>query len=486
MKITAKCHKCNSSFSVEDKFIGRKAKCSKCGETFVVQAPAEASEPEKPEEVYAFSSESPAPALGNANIDSLLGGESVRCPVCQKEMAIGAVICVNCGYDMRTGARVQFQKEKDHSKPKGTLKAPGQPAGGKPAGKKSRKKSGQSAKINSIIKVSVVLTVLVASVACVWGAIALYHHILFIADQNDAFIRLDILLDKDEPAANTLAKELPYVYDYFQQLPKRWPRYEKGRSIRFIETLYRLPKQADIAPILKFPSDSVYYHSILELVKQNTDLAWQLEKSCDPNDCVRQYAADALMASLPLITWSDADKKAMLEHTELSEKQHRFNAFAEKSRAAAEQKIAGRYYCRLKISPNAPESKATIGRTPSPVFEAVCKNNVWNVSFFGRVWTGPIEQFSKIHLVCSLWDNRDLFPNSQFTPGIAYPEAHLHFEKDAFAIEVDIPTQNFQSQAKQNWYDRASSLLSYEIALEKAPDQEPMATFPPASDPVKK
>ena len=46
MKIIAKCDKCNSSFSVEEKFIGRKAKCSKCGEAFIVQSAKDAVAPE--------------------------------------------------------------------------------------------------------------------------------------------------------------------------------------------------------------------------------------------------------------------------------------------------------------------------------------------------------------------------------------------------------------------------------------------------------
>ena len=57
MKIIAKCDKCNSSFSVDEKFIGRKAKCSKCGESFIVQAAKEAIEPEKPSESAPVSKE---------------------------------------------------------------------------------------------------------------------------------------------------------------------------------------------------------------------------------------------------------------------------------------------------------------------------------------------------------------------------------------------------------------------------------------------
>jgi hypothetical protein len=477
MKILAKCDKCNSSFSVEDKFLGRKAKCSNCGEAFIVQAPSDASEPEKPVEGYSLSKESPAPALGNANIDNLLGAESPRCPICQKTLAIGAVLCVDCGYDMRTGSRVQFQKEKQHSQFKGTLKNPKQPADGKPAPKIRKKSSGVS-KVNKFLKAGVVLMVLAASAASIWGVIALYHHLLYIANENDAFARLDVLLDKDEPSANALAKDLPYVYAYYQQLPKRWPKYEKIRTSSLLDTISRLPKEADLAPMMQFPSNSPFYHTILELVKQNTDLAWQLEKSCDPIDSVRQYAAEALMASLPFSTWSDADKSALLERSEVREKRRRFKEYAEKSQRAAEKKIAGRYYCLLKISSHSADFKNTSGRTASPVFGAACKNNVWNISFFGRVWTGPIDRFSKIDLVCSLWEYRNLFPNFQFIPGVAHPEMHLRFQNDAFAVEVDIPNQNFQSESKQIWYDKISGLLSYEIALEKAPDQEAMATFP--------
>lgn len=78
--ITFQCQGCGKRFEVGEQFAGRRAKC-KCGRMVTVPAAAPA----------------PLPA------PELLGH---ACPGCGQTIAAQAIICINCGYDRRTGRRV--------------------------------------------------------------------------------------------------------------------------------------------------------------------------------------------------------------------------------------------------------------------------------------------------------------------------------------------------------------------------------------------
>lgn len=444
MKILTRCDKCNASFSVEETFVGRKAKCSKCGEAFIVQAVSDALEPQTPVEGYSLSKESPAAAAGKSDIDALLSAESNRCPNCALPLAPGAVLCVNCGYDLRTGAKVQHQKSTGHAKRGGTLTAPKKQSDDK--SKKVKKKTRGIFTTRRLVLAGVFVAMLAGSIAGVWGILTFYRYSTTKWNQYEAFVRLDYIFSEKKVSAKKLAQELPYIFAYQQNYPVKFPNDAGMQEAAFLEVIPRIPKDADPTPLLEFPPDSREYQPILNLLKQNTDLSWQIEKSCDSSEITRHYGGDLLMASLPFISWSEADKISFRERTDVGEKQRRFRKFADQSQVAAEKTLPGRYSLRMEsvctgktkdkggIVPDAKDRKA---ETPGVVFEAATKNKTWTITFAGRTWTDPIEQFGKLDLSCPVKEYHDLFAKLPFIEQLEFAEFHLRFRDDKFVVELE-------------------------------------------------
>jgi uncharacterized Zn finger protein (UPF0148 family) len=76
------CPHCGKALNVKDEYAGKKAKCPGCRNLIRVPAAAPAPAVDYPEEDYP---------------------EDDTCPNCEEPLAEGAVLCVNCGYDTRTG-----------------------------------------------------------------------------------------------------------------------------------------------------------------------------------------------------------------------------------------------------------------------------------------------------------------------------------------------------------------------------------------------
>lgn len=74
------CPTCGKVLNVKDEFAGKKARCPSCKEVLTVP--------------YATEAAAPA-AAANA------------CPSCGGALPEGAVFCVACGYDLRTGKQFQ-------------------------------------------------------------------------------------------------------------------------------------------------------------------------------------------------------------------------------------------------------------------------------------------------------------------------------------------------------------------------------------------
>ncbi|MFP4055820.1 MAG: hypothetical protein ACLF0G_03005 [Candidatus Brocadiia bacterium] len=83
--ITFRCS-CGREFEARDEAAGRHMRCPECGER--VQVPQPQDSPEPTDE-----------------------GEAGPCPECQAPLAPGAVLCTNCGYDLRTGQRLETAAE---------------------------------------------------------------------------------------------------------------------------------------------------------------------------------------------------------------------------------------------------------------------------------------------------------------------------------------------------------------------------------------
>ena len=131
---------CGAKFAAKDELAGKKVKCPKCQVPLVIpaaqgqpsgpqqqqQAPrpvqpaAPAPQPQaRPDDIFAL-----APQEGNRQVASdpfmseLLAEAGVvsdpnyrgpRCPGCNAPIAQSAVLCVKCGFDLRTGHRIKSE-----------------------------------------------------------------------------------------------------------------------------------------------------------------------------------------------------------------------------------------------------------------------------------------------------------------------------------------------------------------------------------------
>ncbi|MDH3583918.1 MAG: zinc ribbon domain-containing protein [Phycisphaerae bacterium] len=83
------CGSCGKSYKWKPQFAGKKAKCS-CGAALTVPQQMPDSEP---------------PQIEQANADALDDPDRAVCPKCGAELASGAVLCVQCGFNLNTGRK---------------------------------------------------------------------------------------------------------------------------------------------------------------------------------------------------------------------------------------------------------------------------------------------------------------------------------------------------------------------------------------------
>jgi len=79
------CPSCGKTLNVKDEFAGKKARCPGCKEVLTVP--------------YAPEAAGPAAAQPAA--------QTSACPSCGGALAEGAVFCVACGYDLRSGKQLK-------------------------------------------------------------------------------------------------------------------------------------------------------------------------------------------------------------------------------------------------------------------------------------------------------------------------------------------------------------------------------------------
>ncbi|MHC5058376.1 MAG: zinc ribbon domain-containing protein [Planctomycetota bacterium] len=84
------CPSCGKVLNVKDEYAGKKARCPGCQEALTV--------PYAPEAAGAAAAAAPAPSAS-------------ACPSCGGALPEGAVFCVACGYDLRTGKQLQTVTE---------------------------------------------------------------------------------------------------------------------------------------------------------------------------------------------------------------------------------------------------------------------------------------------------------------------------------------------------------------------------------------
>ena len=100
MAIAVNCEHCGHSGRVGDNLYGKVVKCPKCGGHLQVGSPPASAPPPRPGSPLA------SPLGGAMDEDDGRPYQlSSQCPDCGSQMSPGAVICVKCGFDVRTGSK---------------------------------------------------------------------------------------------------------------------------------------------------------------------------------------------------------------------------------------------------------------------------------------------------------------------------------------------------------------------------------------------
>ncbi len=100
---TIACDACGRHYRWKPQLGGRRVRC-KCGETIAVpdQPPPAGASPLEGV-LTGLTEPSASPAAAHAATES-------KCPICNSRVKPGAVICINCGADMRTGRRLETKR----------------------------------------------------------------------------------------------------------------------------------------------------------------------------------------------------------------------------------------------------------------------------------------------------------------------------------------------------------------------------------------
>ena len=107
MPIKVKCGSCSAQFKAKDELAGRRIKCPKCQNPVVIAAAAVAAP------------RAPKRSAANPLMD-ILDEEDVRsrtsgpiCDNCGSEVKRGMVICIDCGFNLETGDRLETEAAED-------------------------------------------------------------------------------------------------------------------------------------------------------------------------------------------------------------------------------------------------------------------------------------------------------------------------------------------------------------------------------------
>jgi len=116
---------CGQSFAAKDELAGRTVKCPKCSRPLSIPAQGAASSiasamtapmPQQPAPTPAPAAPAaPSPAHPSAGLFDEVGLSSAPtgttpCPGCRAPIPMGAIVCVQCGYNMRLGRRMETMR----------------------------------------------------------------------------------------------------------------------------------------------------------------------------------------------------------------------------------------------------------------------------------------------------------------------------------------------------------------------------------------
>ena len=116
------CPVCEKEYRWNPKFAGRKVKCKGCEKTFRMPKDALGDT-----EVVDVDEDTPQRLQRRKDVESYevdqdeeVKEPTTRCPSCESEIKASAVLCINCGFDIKSGKKVKSKVKRGPSGSKGT------------------------------------------------------------------------------------------------------------------------------------------------------------------------------------------------------------------------------------------------------------------------------------------------------------------------------------------------------------------------------
>lgn len=113
MSIEFACPKCKKQYRVKDQLAGKSAKCSKCDHRFKVPEPIVVDDLANDDDLGSWFDDelsSEASSKKTAVVAALSQQAKKSCSACGSPLADGAVLCVACGFDSRSGKKHETRK----------------------------------------------------------------------------------------------------------------------------------------------------------------------------------------------------------------------------------------------------------------------------------------------------------------------------------------------------------------------------------------
>ena len=107
MPIKVKCGNCSAQFKAKDELAGRRVKCPKCQSPVTIKAPPVAA----PSAAKKRAANPLLDILDEEDVRSRASGPI--CDNCGSEVKHGAVICIDCGFNLETGDRLETEAAED-------------------------------------------------------------------------------------------------------------------------------------------------------------------------------------------------------------------------------------------------------------------------------------------------------------------------------------------------------------------------------------
>ena len=104
MPIPVECGSCQKRFKANEKLSGKKVKCPQCGG--VIAIPAIEPAGKEAASMAGLLDREQVPVTAPAPKPTPVAAAVPTCPSCSAELMAGAVLCVSCGFDLRTGKQV--------------------------------------------------------------------------------------------------------------------------------------------------------------------------------------------------------------------------------------------------------------------------------------------------------------------------------------------------------------------------------------------